>query len=57
MQGVEYKDTFASKGSDLYKALTELKGKEREKTAEKIYKETTVRMVACYGHNWKDFWK
>lgn len=53
MNGIPYKDTIAGKGSDLYKALTELKGKERDKAAEKIYKDTTKRMVELYGHNWK----
>lgn len=48
MKGIPYKDTFAAKGSDLYKALTESKPEDRDKNAKKVYDETTVRMKQLY---------
>lgn len=46
MRGLPYKDTFAAKGSDLYKALTEAPPDTRDALAKKIYTETGDRMRA-----------
>jgi hypothetical protein len=42
MVSIEYKGTFAAKGSELYKAITE----KRPDDAKRIYAETTSRMYA-----------
>lgn len=42
MQGVQYKDTFAGKGSDLYAAITE----GRDADAKRLYAETGARYHA-----------
>jgi hypothetical protein len=40
MKGIPYKDTFAAKGSELYRALTE--GTPQQ--AKQVYDATTARM-------------
>lgn len=44
MNGIPYKDTFAAKGSELYRALTEGPENERAKKAKAVYNDTTERM-------------
>jgi hypothetical protein len=46
MNGLPYKDTFAAKGSELYRALTEGPVNGRAKAAKAVYDATTERMHA-----------
>jgi len=46
MNGLPYKDTFAAKGSELFRALTEGPEKDRAKAAKAVYDATTERMYA-----------
>lgn len=50
MNGLPYKDTFAAKGSELYRALTEGSSDPaaRAKNAKAVYDATTQRMKALY---------
>jgi len=45
MKGIQYKDTFAQKGSELWQALTD---GDKQK-AKAIYDDTTQRALATYG--------
>lgn len=46
MNGLPYKDTFAAKGSELYRALTEGPVELRASNAKKVYTFTTARNKA-----------
>jgi hypothetical protein len=46
MNGLPYKETFAAKGSELYRALTEGPEGERATNAKKVYTFTTARSKA-----------
>jgi hypothetical protein len=46
MNGIPYKDTFAAKGSELYRALTEGPVEGRAKAAKAVYDATTERAYA-----------
>ena len=46
MKGLPYKNTFAAKGSELYRILTEEKEPERSQKAKACYEATTLRMLA-----------